>query len=223
MEMMLTGKPVRADKALRLGLVDRLVPARELRRGRATDRFSTRRRRTSRRSSSGCLSWPVVRSFVSIALLMRRSRSKARREHYPAPYAIVDLWARYGAHGDGAFEAEARSIAHLFTTETARNLVRVFLLQDRLKALGGKAAVPLEARARRRRRRHGRRHRRLVGAARPHRDAAGSRAGVHRAGAQARARALREAAARPGEERGSARARLHGRCRQAKACAQRTS
>src|SRR3569833_3135788 len=31
MEMMLTGKPVRADKALRIGLVDKLVPADQLR------------------------------------------------------------------------------------------------------------------------------------------------------------------------------------------------
>src|SRR6202011_938392 len=31
MQMMLTGKPVRADKALRIGLVDKLVSAQELR------------------------------------------------------------------------------------------------------------------------------------------------------------------------------------------------
>jgi len=84
-----------------------------------------------------------VRSIVQRSLIGEVAQ-KARREHYPAPYAIIDLWARYGAHGPVAFEAEARSIAQLFTTETARNLIRVFMLQDRLKALGGKAAMPLE-------------------------------------------------------------------------------
>jgi 3-hydroxyacyl-CoA dehydrogenase / enoyl-CoA hydratase / 3-hydroxybutyryl-CoA epimerase len=69
---------------------------------------------------------------------------RAPRAHYPAPYAIIDLWSRYGAHGQQAFEAEARSIAHLFTTETSRNLVRVFLLQDRLKAGGGKSAAEVK-------------------------------------------------------------------------------
>jgi len=69
---------------------------------------------------------------------------RAPRAHYPAPYAIIDLWSRYGAHGTRAFEAEARSIAHLFTTETSRNLVRVFLLQDRLKAGGGKSAADVK-------------------------------------------------------------------------------
>jgi 3-hydroxyacyl-CoA dehydrogenase/enoyl-CoA hydratase/3-hydroxybutyryl-CoA epimerase len=53
------------------------------------------------------------------------------------------LWARHGAAGRIAFDAEAASISRLFLTSTARNLVRVFQLQDRLKALGPRdAAVP---------------------------------------------------------------------------------
>ena len=69
------------------------------------------------------------------------------REHYPAPYAIVDLWQRYGAVGAASYEAEARSIGELMCTPTSRNLVRVFLLQDRLKGLGGKSADRIPARA----------------------------------------------------------------------------
>ena len=142
MELMLTGKPVRAEKALRLGLVDRLVPESELR--AAARRMILESPAPHRPSlAQRALSWPLVRPIVQRSLISQVAR-KARREHYPAPYAIVDLWARYGAHGTVAFEAEARSIAELFTTETARNLIRVFLLQDRLKALGGRPAAPLE-------------------------------------------------------------------------------
>ena len=142
MEMMLTGKPVRAEKALRLGLIDKLVPEAELRsaaRALIMNPPPPHRPGLAERA----LSWPLVRTFVQRTLIGQVAQ-KARREHYPAPYAMIDLWARYGAHGAVAFEAEARSIAHLFTTETARNLIRVFLLQDRLKSLGGKAAAPLE-------------------------------------------------------------------------------
>jgi len=142
MEMMLTGRPVRGEKALRLGLVDKLVPESELRaaaRQLILDAPPLHRPGLAERA----LSWPLVRWIVQRSLLGQLAQ-KVRREHYPAPYAIVDLWSRYGAHGAVAFEAEARSIAQLFTTETARNLIRVFLLQDRLKALGGKAATPLE-------------------------------------------------------------------------------
>ncbi len=37
--------------------------------------------------------------------------AKVPREHYPAPYAIVDLWLKYGAAGAESYEAEARSIS----------------------------------------------------------------------------------------------------------------
>ena len=130
MELMLSGKPVRAEKALRLGLIDRLVPEAELR-SAAREMLLTapapRRPPWLQRLLSSAPLRPLVRRSLT-----REVARRAPREHYPAPYAIIDLWARYGARGPEAFEAEARSIAHLFTTETSRNLVRVFLLQDRL-------------------------------------------------------------------------------------------
>jgi 3-hydroxyacyl-CoA dehydrogenase/enoyl-CoA hydratase/3-hydroxybutyryl-CoA epimerase len=59
---------------------------------------------------------------------------RAKPRHYPAPYALIDLWQRYGAKGPHAYEAEARSMGELLCTPTSRNLVRVFFLQNRLKA-----------------------------------------------------------------------------------------
>jgi 3-hydroxyacyl-CoA dehydrogenase/enoyl-CoA hydratase/3-hydroxybutyryl-CoA epimerase len=141
MELMLSGKPVRAEKALRLGLIDRLVPEAELRsaaRGMLLAAPAPRRAPWQERLLSSAPLRPLVRRSLTLQVARR-----APREHYPAPYAIIDLWARFGAHGPQAFEAEARSIAHLFTTETSRNLVRVFLLQDRLKSAGGKSAADI--------------------------------------------------------------------------------
>ncbi len=40
----------------------------------------------------------AARPFVAKQTTATLSRS-VRREHYPAPYAIVDLWQRYGATG----------------------------------------------------------------------------------------------------------------------------
>src|SRR5262249_39730833 len=132
MEMMLTGKPVRGEKALALGLVDKLVPADDLRKAAKEIALQAPPPRSAP-FSERVLSWPIIRGFVKGALTSQVA-AKARRDHYPAPYAIIDLWAR----GGRSYEAEARSIAELFLTPTSRNLVRVFLLQDRLKALGGK-------------------------------------------------------------------------------------
>jgi 3-hydroxyacyl-CoA dehydrogenase / enoyl-CoA hydratase / 3-hydroxybutyryl-CoA epimerase len=138
MDMMLTGKTVRADKAMRIGLVDVLLPGPVT--GEQADAACARlvnEHPPAHRPPfvERALSWPGVRGFVAPALL-RQVSSRVRREFYPAPYAIVDLWSKHGARGRAAFDAEALSIAQLFQSPTARNLVRVFQLQDRLKSLG---------------------------------------------------------------------------------------
>ena len=142
MDMMLTGKSIRADQAQRLGLVDRLVSAEQL---KAAAAEILRNPPPAHQPPFGerVLSWSIVRPFIKGTITAQVAK-KARREHYPAPYAIIDLWAKYGASGSAAYEAEARSIAHLFTTETSRNLVRLFLLTDRLKALGGKSPAEVK-------------------------------------------------------------------------------
>jgi 3-hydroxyacyl-CoA dehydrogenase/enoyl-CoA hydratase/3-hydroxybutyryl-CoA epimerase len=142
MEMMLTGKNLRADKARRAGLVDRLVFPAD---AEAAARELIMRQPKPRRPGllDRALSWPVIRGFVRKQLLAQ-VRAKARPEHYPAPYAIIDLWSNHGARGEAAYEAEARSISQLMVGSTSRNLVRVFMLQERLKGLGGRTQVPIE-------------------------------------------------------------------------------
>src|SRR5258706_7680007 len=125
MELMLTGKPLRADRALAVGLVDRLVAPAELD-AAARQMLAERPARHRPPLLDRLLNLPGVRSLMRKSLEARVARP-ARREHYPAPYAIIDLWVRYGARGERAYEAEARSIARLFTSEAARGLVRMFL------------------------------------------------------------------------------------------------
>ncbi len=136
MDLMLTGKTVRGDRALRIGLVDRLVTPDQ---GEAECRALIASRPSLHRPAllERVLSWPGIRGLVYPAL-RRQVSARVREAHYPAPYAIVSLWRRHGARGRVAYEAEARSIAALFLTPTSRNLVRVFQLQDRLKALGSR-------------------------------------------------------------------------------------
>jgi 3-hydroxyacyl-CoA dehydrogenase/enoyl-CoA hydratase/3-hydroxybutyryl-CoA epimerase len=136
MDLMLTGKNYRPDKALKVGLVDEVVPAAQLR--EAAKRLALHPR-PRRRAPLGqrLLDLPVVRGIVAGKIEQQVAR-KARRDHYPAPFAIVDLWRRHGANPRTAYEAEAQSVAELVCTPTSRNLVRVFFLQERLKGLGGK-------------------------------------------------------------------------------------
>src|SRR6201996_8388049 len=94
MEMMLTGKPVRADKALRIGLVDELVSAEDLREG-AKELALRAPAPAHTPFAELVLNWPLVRDFVKNTLTAQVA-AKLSREHYPAPYAIIDLWVRGG-------------------------------------------------------------------------------------------------------------------------------
>ena len=135
MELMLTGKPLRGEQALARGRLDRLVPAEQL----AAAARALIRERPARQQAplvDRLLGLGPLRPLLARALRARVA-ARARADHYPAPYAIVELWARHGARGAGAYDAEAASIAQLIRGGTARNLVRIFLLQDRLKGLAG--------------------------------------------------------------------------------------
>ena len=138
MQLMLTGNPINVGKGRQLGLVDDVV-SEDNWRSVATSLIARRPQKASAPFVEKLLNLALVRPLIKNVLL-KQVRGKARREHYPAPYAIIDLWARHGANGVAAYEAEARSIAELMCTETSRNLVRVFFLQNKLKGQGSKEA-----------------------------------------------------------------------------------
>lgn len=138
MSLMLTGRAVRAEQALKLGLVDRLVANKAELEAAARQIIQTAPAAHRPPALERLLSWPGIRSLLR-PVLLRQVAARARREHYPAPYAMLDLWSKYGARGDAAMSAEARSFAALLQGASARNLIRVFLLQDRLKGLAGKS------------------------------------------------------------------------------------
>ena len=135
LELMLKGRPFKGARALSVGLLDDLAPPAELA-ARAKSLLLRRPPRKTAPFVERLMSLGAVRPFIARQTAATLQHS-VRREHYPAPYAIVDLWQRYGAAGAAAYEAEARSISELMCTPSSRNLVRVFMLQDRLKGLGG--------------------------------------------------------------------------------------
>jgi 3-hydroxyacyl-CoA dehydrogenase/enoyl-CoA hydratase/3-hydroxybutyryl-CoA epimerase len=135
LELMLKGRPFRGARALSTGLLDELVPAAEL----AARAKSLLMKHPAKRTPpwlDRLMNIGVARPILAKQMRTTLRRS-ARRDHYPAPYAIVDLWQRHGGNGAAAYEAEAHSISELMCSPSSRNLVRVFLLQDRLKSLGG--------------------------------------------------------------------------------------
>ena len=132
-DMLLTGKSVDARKAKRTGLVTQAVPLRIL---ENTARLVTLEAPTPKRLdlSQKLLLGPLKAVVVSQA--RKQVARRARREHYPAPYAILDLWQKYDGDPFVAPDDPSCSIKALFDHPTTRNLIRIFFLQERLKAAG---------------------------------------------------------------------------------------
>jgi 3-hydroxyacyl-CoA dehydrogenase/enoyl-CoA hydratase/3-hydroxybutyryl-CoA epimerase len=136
LDLMLSGRSISPREALRAGLVDRVVAAVKLR-DVARELIAARQRPHRAPWHLALLSRAPLRRLL--ATRMRREvRRRVRVEHYPAPYAIIDLWERHGARGAVAFREEVLSIGRLLVTPTCRNLVRVFELRERLRNLAPK-------------------------------------------------------------------------------------
>ena len=125
LDMMLTGKSIDAKKAKRLGLADDCVPPRVMDSAAKMLLLSNTPRRAlplMQRLLNGVLKGVVARGAK------QQVAKRARPEHYPAPYAIIDIWAK---HQGNALAAPAL-IDSIVRSSTARNLVRVFFMQERL-------------------------------------------------------------------------------------------
>ncbi|MFZ5621009.1 MAG: 3-hydroxyacyl-CoA dehydrogenase NAD-binding domain-containing protein [Pseudomonadota bacterium] len=133
LDLMLSGRTVSARQARRLGLVDHAVPERHMHmaaRETLLDPPAAHRPARLDRMSNHVLVRPLI-----APLLKRQVARRVPAEHYPAPYALIDVWRKHADDPRAMLDAEAASVADLILGPTAQNLVRVFLLQERLKGL----------------------------------------------------------------------------------------
>ncbi len=140
LDLMLTGRSVSPADALDVGLVDRIAPAERLETAAAA-LIREEPRPLRARWYLRLLNLAPARRFLAGRVRARVAR-RVRREHYPAPFALLDLWVRHGGSGsEKAYFEEARSIGNLLVSPTCRNLVRVFLLRERLRNLAPKSTA----------------------------------------------------------------------------------
>ena len=132
LDMILTGRTLDAKRAKRIGLVTEAVPLRIL---ENTARMVTLEARPPRELPLVQKLMLTFRGFVA-AQARKQVAKRARREHYPAPYAILDAWVKYDGDPFAAMNDPSCSMQALFEHPTTRNLIRVFFLQERLKAQG---------------------------------------------------------------------------------------
>jgi 3-hydroxyacyl-CoA dehydrogenase/enoyl-CoA hydratase/3-hydroxybutyryl-CoA epimerase len=134
LDMMLTGRAVDARRARRMGLVDEAVPPRIM---MNAARMLALKPPVPRRLPllARLMNSPLLRGVVAAQAEWEVAR-RARRDHYPAAYAILRAWSRYNGDPFAIPDGDTASISHLLSLPTAGKLIRVFFLQERLKSLG---------------------------------------------------------------------------------------
>ncbi|MGH8682886.1 MAG: 3-hydroxyacyl-CoA dehydrogenase NAD-binding domain-containing protein [Burkholderiales bacterium] len=135
MKLMLTGRAIDARKALGLGLVDAVCEERHLANAVRMAVAGELRHRSASHSQVTLMSIKPSRVLIARRLGAETAK-RVRREHYPAPYALIELWREHGDTKAGVLAAERASFARLLGTSTAQNLIRVFFLREHLKSLG---------------------------------------------------------------------------------------
>jgi len=130
--LILAGKAVDARTAYKLGIVDASVPERHL---KTAAEFYLAGSAPVKHCGilEKLIQVPFIRPLLA-QVFNAQLRKKVNPKHYPAPYAVVDTWMKNSIFNPDAFAAEAKSIGNLMVTPTARNLVGIFFLRDRLKS-----------------------------------------------------------------------------------------
>jgi len=134
MDLILSGRSIDGRSAKRMGLIDLVVPERHLR--AAARKLVMEAPAPSRAGGLDRLSNNALVRPLLARVFGKQVAKRVARKHYPSPYAMIDIWRRHATDRRRMLEAEVESLTRLITGSTAQNLVRVFFLQEQLKALG---------------------------------------------------------------------------------------
>ena len=135
MELMLTSRQLKARAARAVGLVDQVI-------GRHEELVWAARKAVLAGKKSrgpgllGRLSNTLPARKILAGQMRKQTRRKARPEHYPAPWSLIDTWEKFGGNTKKMMQEEAREVGRLMVTSTAEGLRRVFHLMERLKSEG---------------------------------------------------------------------------------------
>src|SRR5436190_16716336 len=139
LDLMLTGRTIDGRRAKKLGLADAITAHRHFANAGRQILLGPPLSR-SLPLAAAATNWPGVRSIVAKASA-KKVAQKVRRDQYPAPYAIIDIWKDFGGDVRKVPDDHPASMRNIFEHPTARNLIRLFTLQERLKGFGKQEGV----------------------------------------------------------------------------------
>ena len=139
MQIMLTGKMLRAGAARGLNLVDKLVRHRDMLHWEGRKAVLQNRKSVPAGFFKRAMGGPLLRDYVANKMRDEVGK-KANRVNYPAPYALIELFEQHGSDWQGMIRHEVDAFVPLMGSPTAANLRRVFFMSEALKKQGLKGA-----------------------------------------------------------------------------------
>ncbi len=137
-DLICTGRNLSAKAAKKIGLINEAVPERLLEKVAlyyALHSPATSPLKGFKWILQQATQFEAMRSFLGQFFKYQLQKNKVNINHYPAPYKVIENWVLCGDKRPEALDLEAQSIGQLLISDTSRNLVRVFFLQDLLKGL----------------------------------------------------------------------------------------
>ena len=139
MGIMLTGRLLKAGQARGMNLVDKLVRHRDMLMWEGRKAVLQKRKSAAAGFTKTVMAMGPLRGYAA-SEMREEAGKKARKEHYPAPYALIDLFEKHGHDPKAMSAGEIEPFVPLMGTDTAANLRRVFFLSEGLKKQGQKGA-----------------------------------------------------------------------------------
>ncbi len=141
--MMLTGRALSAERARGQGLVDKLAAPDALLDAARKLALDPVPRPVAQRALAWATNiWPARQILAPI--IRRQTAARVSPKHYPAPFALIEVWRKGGGNIRQRLKLEAASVARLAQTDTARNLIRIFFLRERMRGLAGDTVHDIE-------------------------------------------------------------------------------
>lgn len=135
MEIMLTGKQLRARAARNLGLINELVGPHGSLHWAARRAILKKRKAPRPGLKARATTWGPARKFLA-GQMRKQTARKARKDHYPAPWALIDAYEQAGNSWEEMLRLETARVPALLAGPTSTNLRRVFRLMEQLKSQG---------------------------------------------------------------------------------------
>lgn len=142
LDLLLTGKQVRAKKAKKLGLVEYVMPAERMLEKAPEYLF---KKKNTDKSFQETLTEKASENFLARGVIFRKARQTVlskTKGFYPAPLKILNhLENSFGKRRSSYLASEARAFGELSQTSQSKALQHVFFLQDNAKKLENKSSI----------------------------------------------------------------------------------